>query len=299
MSEISLEGKTAIVTGAGNGLGRSHAHLLASLGANVVVNDLGCSVDGSGNSTSAAETVVAEIKEAGGNAVANTDSITDRAAVPNIIKTALDTFGGLHILVNNAGILRDKSLKKMTDAEWDAVIDTHLTGSYNVTKSAWPILREQNYGRIVITASGSGMFGNFGQTNYGAAKAGLIGFAKALAAEGAKNNVKTNILCPAAASRMTENLMPGQMLDKIKPEAVSPIVAYMCTEEISTSGAIFEAGAGNFSHANWARGKIYKTPNESGVATVDEIAAHFDEITDMSDATVLDNPAAAMGAFMS
>lgn len=299
MSGIRLDGKTAIVTGAGNGLGRSHAHLLASLGANVVVNDLGCSVDGSGNSTSAAETVVAEIKEAGGNAVANTDSITDRSAVPNIIKTALDTFGGLDIVVNNAGILRDKSLKNMTDAEWDAVIDTHLTGSYNVTKAAWPILREQNYGRIVITASGSGMFGNFGQTNYGAAKAGLIGFAKALAAEGAKNNIKTNILCPAAASRMTENLMPGQLLDKIKPEAVSPIVAYMCTEQISTSGAIFEAGAGNFSHANWARGKIYKTPAESGVATVDEIAAHFDEIIDMSEATVLDNPAAAMAAFMS
>lgn len=298
MSNISLKGKTAIVTGAGGGLGRSHAKLLASLGANVVVNDLGCAVDGSGNSTPMAQKVVDEIKAAGGNAVANTDSITDRKVAGNIVRCALDTFGGLHILVNNAGILRDKSFSKITDAEWDAVIDTHLNGSYNVTKAAWPILKEQQYGRIVITASGSGMFGNFGQTNYGAAKSGLIGFAKALSHEGAKYNVKTNILCPAAASRMTENLMPPQMLEKLKPEAVSPIVAYLCTEQVNVSGAIFEAGAGNFAHANWARSKGYKAKDPSGVATVDEIAAAWGDIMDMSSPKVLDNPALAMAEFM-
>ena len=298
MSNISLKGKTAIVTGAGGGLGRSHAMLLASLGANVVVNDLGCSVDGSGDSTPMAQIVVDEIKAAGGSAVANTDSVTDRNTASNIVKTALDTFGGLDILVNNAGILRDRSFAKLSDEEWDAVIDTHLNGTYNVTKAAWPIFKEQNYGRIVVTASGSGMFGNFGQTNYGAAKSGLIGFAKSLATEGAKNNIKTNILCPAAASRMTENLMPPQMLEKLKPEAVSPIVAYMCTEEISTSGSIFEAGAGNFAHANWARSKGYKAEAETGVATVDEIKAAWDDIMDMSDAKVLDNPAMAMAEFM-
>ena len=298
MSNISLKGKTAIVTGAGGGLGRSHAMLLASLGANVVVNDLGCSVDGSGDTTPMAQIVVDEIKATGGNAVANTDSVTDRNTASNIVKTALDTFGGLDILVNNAGILRDRSFTKLSDEEWDAVIDTHLNGTYNVTKAAWPIFKEQNYGRIVVTASGSGMFGNFGQANYGAAKSGLIGFAKALAQEGAKNNIKTNILCPAAASRMTENLMPPQMLEKLKPEAVSPIVAYMCTEEINTNGAIFEAGAGNFAHANWARSKGYKAEAESGVATVDEIKAAWDDIMDMSNAKVLDNPAMAMAEFM-
>lgn len=298
MSNISLKGKTAIVTGAGGGLGRSHAMLLASLGANVVVNDLGCSVDGSGDTTPMAQIVVDEIKATGGNAVANTDSVTDRNTASNIVKTALDTFGGLDILVNNAGILRDRSFTKLSDEEWDAVIDTHLNGTYNVTKAAWPIFKEQNYGRIVVTASGSGMFGNFGQANYGAAKSGLIGFAKALAQEGAKNNIKTNILCPAAASRMTENLMPPQMLEKLKPEAVSPIVAYMCTEEINANGAIFEAGAGNFAHANWARSKGYKAEAESGVATVDEIKAAWDDIMDMSNAKVLDNPAMAMAEFM-
>ncbi|PCI42652.1 MAG: hypothetical protein COB51_12715 [Moraxellaceae bacterium] len=299
MSEVRFDGKTAIVTGSGNGLGRSHALLLASLGANVVVNDLGCSVDGSGESTSTAQLVVDEIKAAGGNAVANTDSVTDRSQASNIVRTALETFGDLHILVNNAGILRDKSFKNITDEEWDSVIDTHLNGTYNVTKAAWPHMRENNYGRIVVTASGSGMFGNFGQTNYGAAKSGLIGFAKALGHEGAKYNIKTNILCPAAASRMTEGLMPGQMLDKIKPAAVSPIVAFLCSEEIDVTGALFEAGAGKFTHANWARSLGYKTDAEDGVATVDEIKAHWEEIMDMSEPKVLDNPAAAMGEFMS
>lgn len=298
MSKISLKGKTAIVTGAGGGLGRSHAKLLASLGANVVINDLGCAVDGSGQSTPMAQKVVDEIKAAGGNAVANMDSVTDRKTASHIVKSALDHFGGLHILVNNAGILRDKSFSKLTDEEWDAVIDTHLNGTYNVTKAAWPILKEQQYGRIVITASGSGMFGNFGQTNYGAAKSGLIGFAKALAQEGAKYNVKTNILCPAAASRMTENLMPPQILEKLKPEAVSPIVAYLCTEEVTANGAVFEAGAGSFAHANWARSKGYKAKDASGVATVDEIAAAWGDIMDMSAPKVLDNPALAMSEFM-
>ncbi|MBV1871242.1 MAG: SDR family oxidoreductase [Gammaproteobacteria bacterium] len=299
MSNISLEGKVAIVTGAGGGLGRSHAKLLASLGASVVVNDLGCSVDGSGETTPAAQVVVDEIIAAGGKAVANMDSVTDRSAAANIVRTAIDTFGGLHILVNNAGILRDKSFAKVTDAEWDAVIDTHLNGTYNVTKAAWPIFKEQKYGRIVMTASGSGMFGNFGQANYGAAKSGIIGFAKALSHEGAKYDVKTNILCPAAASRMTENLMPPQFLEKLKPEAVSPIVAYMCTEEINTNGAIFEAGAGSFAHANWARSKGYKAKDESGVASVDEIASAWEDIMDMSEPKVLDNPQAAMAEFMS
>ncbi|HBC58601.1 MAG TPA: hypothetical protein DCZ03_15690 [Gammaproteobacteria bacterium] len=298
MSAIRFDGKTAIVTGAGHGLGRAHAMLLASRGANVVVNDLGCSVDGTGASVSAAQQVADEIKAAGGQAIANSDSVTDRKKVKNIVDTAINEFGGLHILVNNAGILRDRSFKNITDEDWDSVIDTHLNGTYNVTKAAWPHLREQAYGRIVVTASGSGMFGNFGQTNYGAAKAGLIGFAKALGHEGAKYNIRVNILCPAAASRMTQDLMPSAILDKLKPESVSPIVGFLCSDEVDVTGGVFEAGAGAFAHSNWARSHGYKTSNADNIATLEEIRDHWKEITDLSSPDVLDNPAAAMGKFM-
>ena len=233
----NLDDKVAIVTGAGGGLGRAHALLLAQEGASVVVNDLGGSRDGTGSGQSMADTVVEEIIAAGGKAVANYGSVTDDDAAQSMIKTALDTYGRIDILVNNAGILRDRSFKNMTDAEWDAVIDVHLRGAYLATKHVWAALLEQGQGgRIIMTSSTSGLIGNFGQTNYGAAKAGLAGFMRVLALEGMKYGITVNVLAPAALSRMTEDLMPDtpELAEAMAPEKVSPTVAWLCTDEANS-----------------------------------------------------------------
>ncbi len=229
-----LDGKVAIVTGAGGGLGRAHALLLAQEGASVVVNDLGGDRHGGGGGTSMADGVVDEIKAAGGSAVAHYGSVTNDEDAAGMVQCAVDTFGRLDILINNAGILRDKSFKNMSDDEWDIVIDVHLRGTYLVTKHAWQRMLEQGEGgRIVMTSSTSGLIGNFGQTNYGAAKAGIAGFMRVLALEGMKYGITVNVLAPAALSRMTEDIMPDapNLSERLAPEKVSPTVVWLCTDE--------------------------------------------------------------------
>jgi NAD(P)-dependent dehydrogenase (short-subunit alcohol dehydrogenase family) len=253
MADIRFDGKVAIVTGAGGGLGRQHALELARRGAKVVVNDLGGSMDGSGGSSAAAEAVVAEIKAFGGEAVANGGSVTDDAGVAHMVQQTMDQWGRIDILIANAGILRDKSFSKMEIADFELVLNVHLLGTVKPAKAVWEIMKAQNYGRIVVTTSSSGLYGNFGQSNYGAAKLGIIGFMNTIKIEGQKNNVHINAISPVAATRMTENIMPPAMLDKLKPEYVTPGVVYLASEEAPT-GAILAAGAGVFALA-----RIYET----------------------------------------
>ena len=243
MSKLTYDGKVAVITGAGGGLGRQHALLLASRGALVVVNDLGGSVDGTGENASAAQKVVDEIRAAGGEAVANHDSVSTPEGGEAIIQTAIDAYGRVDIVINNAGILRDKTFHNMTPEFVDPVIDVHLKGAFNVSKPAWIRMREQNYGRIVSTSSAAGIFGNFGQANYGAAKMGLVGLSRVLAAEGAKHNIKANVIAPLALTRMTENLM-GAIGEKLAPELVSPIVAWLAHEDCDVTGEIYSVGGG-------------------------------------------------------
>lgn len=251
----SLDGKVAIVTGAGGGLGRAHALLLAQEGAAVIVNDLGGDRHGAGGGTSMADAVVDEIKAAGGKATAHYGSVTDDAAAADMVKAAVDTFGRLDILINNAGILRDKSFKNMTDDEWDIVIDVHLRGTYLVTKHAWQRMLDQGEGgRIVMTSSTSGLIGNFGQTNYGAAKAGIAGFMRVLALEGMRYGITVNVLAPAALSRMTEDIMPDapDLGDRLAPEKVSPTVVWLCTDDAANvTGRQFCVSGNRVSLLSW------------------------------------------------
>jgi len=276
----SFEGKVAIVTGAGGGLGRCHALELARRGARVVVNDLGGLMDGTGGSSEAAQTVVAEIKAMGGEAIANGGSVADRAGATSMVKNAMDAWGRVDILINNAGILRDKTFAKMELEDFQIVLDVHLLGSVNVTKAVWPIMREQNYGRIVMTTSPSGLYGNFGQTNYGAAKLGLVGFMNSLKIEGAKNNVHTNAIAPVAATRMTENLMPEAAQKALAPELVTPAVIYLCTED-APNGVILQAQGGRFSVACIVEGPGVDLGHD---ATAEDIGQHYAQISDLSGA---------------
>ncbi len=253
MADIRFDGKVAIVTGAGGGLGRQHALELARRGAKVVVNDLGGAVDGSGGSSEAAKAVVAEIKGAGGEAIADGASVTDDQGVAGMVKAAMDAWGRIDILIANAGVLRDKSFSKMEIADFEFVVGVHLMGTVKPAKAVWEIMREQNYGRIVVTTSSTGLYGNFGQTNYGAAKLSLVGFMNSLKIEGQKNNIHVNAIAPVAATRMTEALMPPQIAERLKPDYVTPGVVYLCSEEAPT-GAILAAGAGVFALA-----RIYET----------------------------------------
>jgi len=238
------------VTGAGGGLGRAYALLFASRGAKVVVNDLGGSFKGEGSSTRAADLVVQEITKAGGVAVANYDSVENGEA---IIKTALDKFGRIDIVINNAGILRDVSFLKITDKDWDLVHKVHVFGAYSVTRAAWNHMREQGYGRIIMTTSAAGLYGNFGQANYSSAKLALVGLANTLAQEGAKRNVFCNTIAPMAGSRMTETVMPPDLVKALHPEYVAPLVAYLCSEESQENGGVFEVGAGWISKVRFQR----------------------------------------------
>ena len=246
MSDVGFEGRVAIITGAGGGLGREHALLLASRGAQIVVNDLGGAVDGTGASAGPAQRVVAEIEALGGAAVADGNSVASPEGADAIVKTALDAFGRVDIVINNAGILRDKSFANMTQDLWDAVIAVHLTGAFNVTRAAWPHLREQAYGRIVSTSSAAGIFGNFGQANYGAAKMGLVGLTRVWAQEGGKYNIRANAIAPVARTRMTEDLL-GPLVEKLDPGLVSPVVAYLASEECPVNGEIYSVGGGRVS----------------------------------------------------
>lgn len=245
---IKFDGRVAIVTGAGGGLGREHALALAKRGARVVVNDLGGARDGSGGSATAAEAVVAEIEALGGEAIANAASVTDYAAVEGMVKAAMDKWGRVDILVNNAGVLRDKTFAKMELEDFRFVVDVHLMGAVNCTKAVWEIMRQQNYGRIVMTTSSSGLYGNFGQANYGAAKMALVGLMQTLAIEGQKNDIRVNCLAPTAHTRMTEDLGAALPLEHLGPELVSPGVLYLVSENAPTR-CILGAGAGGFERA--------------------------------------------------
>ena len=277
---ISFKDKVVIVTGAGGGLGRSHSLEFAKRGAKVVVNDLGGSVDGSGGSSDAANNVVKEITEAGGVAIPNGSSVTDDDGVKNMVDQTMDEFGRIDILINNAGILRDRSFTKMTMEDFTLVTDIHLMGSVKPTKMVWEIMKEQNYGRILVTTSSTGLYGNFGQSNYGAAKLGVVGFVNTLKLEGQKYNINCNVLCPVAYTRMTENLMPPQAEQLLTPGSVTPAVIYLSSENGPT-GTILCAGAGVYSVA-----KIMESDGENlGLeASAEDLEKNWDKISDFSEA---------------
>jgi NAD(P)-dependent dehydrogenase (short-subunit alcohol dehydrogenase family) len=277
MADIRFDDKVAIVTGAGGGLGRAHAMELARRGAKVVVNDLGGSVDGSGGGSDAANKVVEEIKAAGGQAIANGSSVTDDAGVKRMVEDAMTAWGRVDILVANAGVLRDKTFAKMEIPDFEFVLGVHLLGTVKPAKAVWEIMREQNYGRIVVTTSSSGLYGNFGQSNYGAAKLGIVGFMNTLKLEGQKNNIHVNAISPVAATRMTENLMPPEILERLKPDYVTPGVVFLCSEEAPT-GAILTAGAGAF-----ALSRIVETEGVylgEGGLSVEEVRDNWAKIAD-------------------
>jgi NAD(P)-dependent dehydrogenase (short-subunit alcohol dehydrogenase family) len=278
MADVGFEGRVAIITGAGGGLGREHALLLASRGAQVVVNDLGGAVDGTGSSAGPAQTVVEEIEALGGAAVADGNSVATQEGAEAMVKTALDAFGRVDIVINNAGILRDKSFANMTPELWDPVIAVHLTGAYNVTRAAWPHLREQAYGRIVSTSSAAGIFGNFGQANYGAAKMGIVGLTHVWAQEGGKYNIRANAIAPVARTRMTEDLL-GPLVEKIAPELVSPVVAYLASEDCSVTGEVYSVGGGRVSRIFIAEAPGYFKKD----LTIEDIRDNWDAIRAESD----------------
>ena len=281
---IRYDDRVAIVTGAGAGLGREHAKLLASRGAKVVVNDPGGAVDGRGGNNSAADAVVAEIKEAGGEAVASYGSVADEKAAAGIVQTAMDTWGRLDILVANAGILRDKAFVNMETEDFEAVMKVHLMGTVYPTKAAWPIFRERKYGRIVVTTSGSGTVGNFGQSNYGAAKMALNGFINCLRFEGAKYNIMLNAISPSAKTRMTENLLPPGVAEYMRPELVSPAVAYLASEECKVSGEIIAATAGTYARVQYFMTEGVAFDPDQPV-TIEMVQENFERITDLDTAT--------------
>ena len=274
-SSIDFKGRMAIVTGAGGGLGRQHALALAARGAKVLVNDLGGARDGSGGSVGAAQAVVDEIVAAGGEALANGASVTDFAAVEAMVQQAIDVWGRVDVLVNNAGILRDKSFAKMELADFRLVVDVHLMGAVHCTKAVWPHMTAQKYGRIVMTTSSSGLYGNFGQSNYGAAKMALVGLMQTLSIEGAKNDIRVNCLAPTAATRMTEDLMPQAVLEALTPESVVPAMLVLAAQD-APSRTILCAGAGGFEAAHVTLTEGIFLP--SGTDTPERLAARLADV---------------------
>jgi NAD(P)-dependent dehydrogenase (short-subunit alcohol dehydrogenase family) len=286
---LRFDNRVAIVTGAGGGLGRAYALDLARRGAKVVVNDLGGARDGSGSSLSAAQTVVDEIVAMGGEAMANGASVSDAAAVEKMVAVVKERWGRIDILINNAGILKDRTFVKMSHDDFRAVLDVHLMGSVICTKAVWDIMREQAYGRILMTTSSTGLYGNFGQANYGAAKMGLVGLMKTLALEGAKYNVKVNTIAPLAATRMTEDLMPPELLAKMGPETVVPAAVYLVSDDAPTN-AVINAGGGGFERAYVTLTKgIHVSPEDM---TAETVAARFAEISDRNGEIVPDTGSA-------
>ncbi|GAA6192505.1 SDR family NAD(P)-dependent oxidoreductase [Phaeobacter sp. NW0010-22] len=273
--DIRFDDRVAIVTGAGTGLGRSHALGLAARGAKVVVNDLGVSTDGQGRSSDAAEAVAEEIRAAGGEAFAHGADVSSEAEVADMVAKTMDTWGRIDILVNNAGILRDKTFGKMTMDDFRKVVDVHLIGSANCTHACWPIFRAQGYGRVVLTSSGSGLYGNFGQANYGAAKAAMMGLMNVLHLEGAREDIRVNCLAPTAATRMTESLMPPEALELLAPETITPGLLYLVSED-APSRVIMSAGAGCF-----AQTRVYETDGillQGDEITPENVAAQMDQM---------------------
>lgn len=280
MAAITFDGRVAIVTGAGGGLGRSHALLLASRGAKVVVNDLGGNRAGEGGGSEMADQVVTEITDAGGEAISNYASVADPDGARSVVDDALEAFGQVDIVINNAGILRDKSFAKLTPDELDLVLKVHLYGTFYVSMAAWPHLRERQYGRVVNTTSGSGLYGNFGQANYSAAKMGITGLTRTLAIEGHKHGIHANVIAPIAASRMTEDIMPPKLLENLEPHNVSPVVAYLASEDCDTTGRIFSVGGGYVARVAIVEGE--------GVAfdeafDPDDVADRWDDVMHIGD----------------
>ncbi len=296
MSEIRFDGRVAVITGAGGGLGKTYALELARRGASVVVNDLGGSADGRGGSGSMADATVKEIIEAGGKAAANYDSVATPEGGKAIIQTALDNFGKVDILVNNAGILRDKSFTKLEPKDLEAIIDVHLKGAFFVTQPAFASMKENGYGRIVMASSGAGIFGNFGQSNYGAAKMGLVGLMNVLAVEGAKNNIKVNTIAPIAKTRLTEQLLGG-LGDALDPRFVTPLVVYLCSEKCELTHEIFDVGGGRYARIFVGMGKGWVTP-KGKVPSADDIFDQIDVIRDTQSFTIPTSIAEETGAIV-
>jgi NAD(P)-dependent dehydrogenase (short-subunit alcohol dehydrogenase family) len=293
MPDLGYDGRVAIITGAGGGLGREHALLLASRGAQVVVNDLGGSVSGEGGSEGPAHTTAKEIEALGGVAVADINSVATPEGGEAIVQTAIDAFGRVDIVINNAGILRDKTFHNMTAELVDPVLDVHLRGAFWVTRPAWVKMREQGYGRVVNTSSSSGILGNFGQANYGAAKMGLVGFTRVLAAEGAKYNIKANALAPVARTRMTEDIL-GPMAERLDPALVSPVVAWLVHEDCPVTGEIYSVGGGRV-----ARFFIGMTTGYTNAKlTAEDVRDHWDEIRNEAGYTVPTGPGDEFAAMM-
>ena len=288
MAEVRFDDRVAVVTGAGGGLGREYALLLASRGAKLVVNDLGGAMDGTGSGHTMAEQVCQEIKDAGGEAVPNFDSVADWEGAQNIIKTAIDAFGKIDILINNAGILRDKSFIKMEMEDYEKVKAVHLDGSFFCSKAAFPHMREQAYGRIVSATSAAGVYGNFGQANYGAAKMGIIGMTHVLKQEGAKYNILANIIVPIAGTRMTATVLPPNVVDVLKPEFVAPMVVWACSENNTFSGYSFVAGGGYYSRTAFMEGPGVFMDIKQPI-TLEMIDENIDGITTLEGAKTFEN----------
>jgi NAD(P)-dependent dehydrogenase (short-subunit alcohol dehydrogenase family) len=282
--DVNFEGRVAIVTGAGGGLGREYSLDLARRGAKIIVNDLGGKVDGTGSGTSAADKVVEEIKAAGGKAVANYDSVSTVEGGKNIVKTAVDHFGKVDILINNAGILRDKSFLKMTEQDWDQVMAVHLRGAFCVTQPAAAVMKEHNYGRIILTASTSGIYGNFGQANYGAAKMAQVGFMNVIKQELAKYNIKVNTVAPNADTQMTKGIIPVEIAEKMKPKFNVPMVVYLCSEENQDSGMIFTMSAGWFARTAIVSGEGVCIGDTKRDITAEEVRDNIDKIKNLENA---------------
>jgi NAD(P)-dependent dehydrogenase (short-subunit alcohol dehydrogenase family) len=296
MSEIRFDDRVAVITGAGGGLGKTYALELASRGAKVVVNDLGGSADGTGGGSSMADQCVKEITEAGGTAVANYDSVATPEGGESIIQTAIDNFGQVDIVVNNAGILRDKSFAKLSQQELEIVLDVHLKGSFYVSQPAFRKMKENNFGRFVFTASAAGIFGNFGQTNYGAAKMGMVGLSNVLAVEGKKNNILSNVIAPIARTRLTEDLL-GPMAENVKPDCVTPLVTYLCSEACTETHNIYSVGGGRFARIfiGMAKGHFFGT---GAVPSAEEIQAEWNNINSTDDFEIPESIAGEMKALL-
>ncbi len=293
MADLGYDGRVAIITGAGGGLGREHALLLASRGAQIVVNDLGGSVSGEGGDEGPAHTTAKEIEDLGGIAVADTNSVATPEGGEGIVQTALDAFGRVDIVINNAGILRDKTFHNMTAEFVDPVIDVHLRGAFCVTRPAWVKMREQGYGRVINTSSNSGILGNFGQANYGAAKMGLVGFTRVLAAEGAKYNIKANALAPVARTRMTEELL-GPLAERLDPALVSPVVAWLAHEDCPVTGEIYSVGGGRVARFFVGMTTGYMNPK----LTLEDVRDNWDQIRSEDGYTVPSGPGDEFAAMM-
>jgi NAD(P)-dependent dehydrogenase (short-subunit alcohol dehydrogenase family) len=285
-----VEGRVVAITGAGGGLGREYALALAAAGARVVVNDLGGARDGTGSGSEAADRVVAEIRDAGGEAAPSHDGVADETGGAAVVQAALDAFGRIDGVVANAGILRDAAFHKMTEADWDAVQKVHLYGAFHVVRAAWPHFREQRRGRVVVAASTSGIYGNFGQANYGAAKGGLIGLVQTLAIEGGRYGITANAIAPMAATRMTADVAPREILEKLAPAHVAPVVAYLLSDECTDSGSVIVAGGGQVHQVTQF---MTKGVTFAEVPTLEQVADRWSEVTDLSGAVPGVNPVGA------